>query len=67
MAVRAKRRRCFTSIKVWMVSGLRLARRNEIISRPPEKIRSTATAEPDGNKPNQCEFWMVSEFEWMRY
>jgi hypothetical protein len=29
-----------------MVSGLRLARRSEIVSRAPEKMRSTATAEP---------------------
>jgi hypothetical protein len=30
-----------------MVSGLRLARRREIVSRPPEKMRSTATADPE--------------------
>lgn len=30
-----------------MVSGLRLARRREMVSRPPEKIRSTATADPN--------------------
>lgn len=29
-----------------MVSGFRLARRSEIVSRPPEKTRSTATADP---------------------
>ena len=29
-----------------MVSGRRLARRSEIVSRPPEKTLSTATAEP---------------------
>ena len=29
-----------------MVSGLRLARRSEIVSRAPENMRSTATAEP---------------------
>ena len=29
-----------------MVSGMRLARRKDMVSRPPEKIRSTATAEP---------------------
>jgi hypothetical protein len=29
-----------------MVSGCRLARRREIVSQPPEKTRSTATADP---------------------
>jgi hypothetical protein len=29
-----------------MVSGLRLARHRDIVSRAPEKMRSTATAEP---------------------
>jgi hypothetical protein len=29
-----------------IVSGLRLARRREIVSLPPEKMRSTATADP---------------------
>ena len=37
---------CLTSISVRIVSGWRLARRSDIVSRPPEKIRSTATAEP---------------------
>jgi hypothetical protein len=46
MAARAWRRRCLTSIKVLMVSGFKLARRKEIVSRPPEKMRSTATADP---------------------
>ena len=31
-----------------MVSGLRLARPREMVSQPPEKIRSTATADPNG-------------------
>ena len=35
-----------TNINVRIVSGWRLARRREIVSRAPEKIRSTATAEP---------------------
>ena len=35
-----------TSIKVWIVSGWRHARHIEMVSQPPEKIRSTATAEP---------------------
>lgn len=43
---RATRRRFLRSIKTFMVSALRLARRNEIVSRPPEKILSTETEEP---------------------
>ncbi|KAG1720671.1 hypothetical protein EDB19DRAFT_2029789 [Suillus lakei] len=43
---RAKRSLAFTSINVLTVSGLRLAHRSETVSRPPEKIRSTATADP---------------------
>lgn len=39
----------FTNIRILIVSGLRLARRREIVSRPPEKIRSTATADPEKN------------------
>jgi hypothetical protein len=35
-----------TNIKVLMVSGFKLARRKEMVSRPPEKMRSTATADP---------------------
>ena len=37
---------CLTSISVQMVSGWRLACRSDIVSWPPEKIHSTATAEP---------------------
>ena len=37
----------FTNIRILMVSGLRLARRRKIVSRPPEKMRSTATADPE--------------------
>ena len=36
---------CLTSISIWMVSGWRLAHRSDIVSWPPEKICSTATAE----------------------
>src|SRR5208282_5740176 len=36
----------FTNISIRMVSGLRLARRREMVSRPPENILSTATADP---------------------
>ena len=35
-----------------MVSGSRRALRSEITSRPPEKIRSTATADP-GKRENK--------------
>jgi hypothetical protein len=48
-AVRARRSRCLTNIRVRIVSGLRFARRREIVSRLPEKIRSTATADPAQN------------------
>jgi hypothetical protein len=44
--VRAKCNRFLTSMRIRMVSAWRLARRREMVSRPPEKIRSTATAEP---------------------
>ena len=36
----------FTNMSIRIVSGLRLARRREIVSRPPENILSTATADP---------------------
>lgn len=35
-----------SNIKVRMVSGVKRERRKEIVSLPPEKTRSTATAEP---------------------
>ena len=37
---------CLTSMRNRIVSGLRLARRKDIVSRPPENILSTATADP---------------------
>ncbi len=37
----------FVNIKARMLSALKLARRNETVSLPPEKIRSTATADPN--------------------
>ena len=46
MSLRLSRKWCFKIIKVRMVEGRRLARRKEIVSRPPEKMRSTATADP---------------------
>jgi hypothetical protein len=46
MAFRANRNLAFTNIRVLMVSAFRLARRSPIVSRPPENIRSTATADP---------------------
>lgn len=46
MASRARRKRCLTSISFRIVSGRRLALRREIVSRPPENILSTATAQP---------------------
>jgi hypothetical protein len=36
-----------TNIRVQIVSGLRLVRQREIVSWLPEKICSTATADPD--------------------
>ncbi|KAJ7648923.1 hypothetical protein B0H17DRAFT_1147878 [Mycena rosella] len=44
--LRFNRRWCFSNIKVRMVSGFNWERCNEIVSLPPEKTRSTATAEP---------------------
>ena len=46
-ASRVSRRRCLTNMRVRIVSGFKLALRSEIVSRPPENIRSTATAEPN--------------------
>jgi hypothetical protein len=46
MALRVNLNLALTNIRVWMVSAFKLARRNPMVSRPPEKIRSTATAEP---------------------
>jgi len=46
MARRVTHKCCLTSINVRIVSGRRLALRNEMVSRPPENILSTATAEP---------------------
>ena len=40
---------CFTNMSVWIVSGLRLVQQRDIVSCPPEKIRSTATADPKQN------------------
>ncbi|KAJ7687220.1 hypothetical protein B0H17DRAFT_1301306 [Mycena rosella] len=44
--LRFNRRWCFSNIKVRMVSGFNWERCKEIVSLPPEKTRSTATAEP---------------------
>jgi hypothetical protein len=46
MAVRAKRNCCLTNIKVPIVSGFKLAQRSNMVSLLPEKIHSTATADP---------------------
>ena len=46
MARHVTRKCCLTSINVRIVSGRRLALRNEMVSRPPENILLTATAEP---------------------
>lgn len=46
MTARAARSCCFASMSIRIVSGLRLARRSDMVSLPPEKIPSTATAEP---------------------
>jgi hypothetical protein len=46
IAVLANLRCCLTSINVRMVFGFKLARHREMVSRSPEKIHSTATAEP---------------------
>ena len=46
MACHVTRKCCLTSINVRIVSGHRLALHNEMVSRPPENILSTATAEP---------------------
>ena len=45
MAPWARPRCCLTNIRVRMVPGLRLACRSEIVSRSPEKMHSTTTAE----------------------
>ena len=48
IAVWARHSRCLTSINVLIVSGCRLTWRNNIVSHPPEKICSIATADPFG-------------------
>ena len=58
MVVHARQSRCLTSISVQMVSGLRLAQWREIVLQLPEKMCSTATAEPNrerlvGTRRNQ--------------
>ena len=45
-ASQASQSRCFTNMRVRMVSGFKLALRREMTSLPLDKIRSTATAEP---------------------
>jgi hypothetical protein len=47
---RAKRSEFFTIMRARMVWGFRLARRMDIVSRPPLKMRSTDTAEPEGRQ-----------------
>ena len=46
MAPQASHRCCLTNMRMQMVSGLRLAHHNEIVSQAPEKIHSAATAKP---------------------
>ena len=48
IAVWARHSCCLTSINVLIVSSCRLTRHNDIVSRLPEKIHSTATADPLG-------------------
>ena len=36
-----------------MVSGFKLALLSEIMSRPPEKMRSTATVDPESIRPEK--------------
>ncbi|KAJ7320965.1 hypothetical protein DFH08DRAFT_818787 [Mycena albidolilacea] len=42
----ARRRCCLTIIRVQIMSGFKLAHRREMVSQPPDKMRSTATADP---------------------
>ncbi len=43
--VRTSRSCCLRTMRARIVSGLRLARRNDMVSRAPENTRSTATAQ----------------------
>ena len=42
----ARCKRFLTSIRIWIVSALRLVQQREMVSQPPEKTHSMATAEP---------------------
>ena len=42
----ARQSHCFTNISIQTVSGFRLPLHSDIVSHPPEKICSTATADP---------------------
>ncbi len=57
IALRSRWRRCFISMRTRIISGLRLARLSEMVSRPPEKIRSTATADPV-NRTSLTDNWL---------
>jgi len=61
-AMRASCKCCLTSIRVLIVSGFKLERCRDIVSRPPKKMCSTATAEP---KIESGISWMVfNEHKW---
>ena len=59
MAAQVRQRHCLTSIKVQIVSGLRLAWRSDMVSQPPVNILSTATADP-ANKLSKI--WMITNY-----
>ena len=61
-AMHASCKCCLTSIRVLIVSGFKLERCRDIVSRPPKKMCSTATAEP---KIESGISWMVfNEHKW---
>ena len=47
--LRARINLCFTNMSVQIISGLRLTWQRDIVSCPPEKICSMATADPEKN------------------
>ncbi|KAJ7681363.1 hypothetical protein B0H17DRAFT_1138516 [Mycena rosella] len=67
-ARRASRRR-LTIMSVLMESGFKLARRREMVSLPPEKMRSIATAEPIQSTVNtqKPEGKMCTDHSWSEY
>lgn len=62
MAEWASQRHCLTSIKVWIMSGLRLAWHSDMVSCPLENILLTATADPV-SKVSKFQTWKTISYD----